>query len=532
MGFLDDLIARADELLGSPLLRDEQPTEQFAVPHDTFDAMDWNLVREVVPQMRINIAELGDKFDYVPSMFEDMFNLLHQGDPKLRDGAAMQDRYKPNREMVAGFQKLSEMQGLRLSTMHDKYATAMAILSMQDKLTDAFTHMRSAQEAAEEAAQARAAAQQAAQDLANALADAADAAGSPEEGVAASALQAALVAAEEATAAGEQATGQADLQAQVGANKARQAMQSAAHTAAEERAEEEQMMSAYGVEPGELKRMNFEERMRLAEQLKNNRMAKFSKLIGQFRMFADAERRRKVQHKPDQVVGVELGNDLMRMTAGEMINLAAPELEDDFWRRWASNELLVFKMEGSEKLGQGPVILVCDESGSMSCEYLKGGTREAWAKALGLALCDQARRAGRDFIYIGFSSHGQQWMSVFEGGRAPIAQVIEFTEHFWGGGTYYERPLEMAMGVVLDYHADDKPKPDVVFVTDDDYGAMDPQFMAKWNQVKHRVSMRCFGVAIGCRGEKGALAAIADDVRRVDELSSDPAVMADLFRTI
>jgi uncharacterized protein with von Willebrand factor type A (vWA) domain len=532
MSFLDDLIAKSQDLLSAPIFAEAAPTEQYAVPHDSFDAMDWKLIESSVPRLQTNMTELHAKFDYVPSMFEDMFNLLHQGDPKLNDTEAMQEKYRPNREMVAGFHSLTEVESLRLSTMHDKYATAMAILSMQDKLAEAFTRMKSAQEAAAAAEEARKNAEGAGQGLAQALANAVAGAGTDDEQAAQDALAEALAAAEDAAANAQQQSQAAQTQAKLGAQQAKNAMQSAAHQAGKERAEEEQLMSSFGVDDGELKRMDFEERRRLAERLRNNRLAQFAKLIGQFRMFADAERRRKVQHKPDMVVGVELGNDLMRITSGEMTNLAVPELEDDFWRRWASHELLQYKMEGSEKLGQGPVIVVCDESGSMAAGHLAGGTREAWSKALTLALADQARRGSRDFFYIGFSSSRQQWQCEFPGGRASIEKVIEFTEHFYGGGTSYEQPLEMARKLVERYGAEGKPRPDIVFITDEEYGALSPDFLASWQRSKAAHSMRCFGVAIGCHAGRGALAQIADDTRRVDELTSDPSHVADLFRVI
>jgi uncharacterized protein with von Willebrand factor type A (vWA) domain len=532
MSFLDDLINRSADLLAQPMFSEPAPTEQFAIHHDMFDKADWAQLVTDVPALTTNRTELENDFDYVPSFYEDMFNLLHQGDPKVHDPEAMAEQYRPNREMVSGFQGLAETQGLRLSTMHDKYATAMALISMQDKLREAFQRMASAQEAAQAAAEARAQAQAAAQALMDALDAAAEAAGTGGEEAAALALQEALSNAEAAAQAAGASAATSQTQAQLGAAQAKAAMQSAAHTAAQERSEEESMMSSYGVEPGVLKRMPFEERRKLAERLRTNRLAKFAKLIGQFRMLADAERRRKVQHRPDMVVGVELGNDLQRLTAGELSNLAVPELEDDFWRRWANNELVQFKLEGTERQGQGPILVVCDESGSMSAGHLKGGTREAWSKALSLALCDQARRGKRDFIYIGFSYSQQQWVCEFPGGRAPIEKVIEFTEHFWGGGTSYREPLTMAQEIVLRYHADGKPRPDVVFITDEDHPAMDPQFMARWNATKATTSMRCYGIAIGCYGGRGALAQIADDTRTVDEMTSDPSNMSDLFRTL
>jgi uncharacterized protein with von Willebrand factor type A (vWA) domain len=172
----------------------------------------------------------------------------------------------------------------------------------------------------------------------------------------------------------------------------------------------------------------------------------------------------------------------------------------------------------------------------MGAEDVAGGTREAWSKALTLALCDQARQKNRDFHYIGFSSPRQQVTFTFLKGVAPIAKVIELTEHFYGGGTHYEEPLRQALAL-MEKHYDanvttTNGKPDIVFITDDEYGSMDEGFMSEWNRVKDKTSLRCFGVAIGC-GYSGALQQVSDNVRSITELvESDPRSMADVFRTI
>ena len=74
--------------------------------------------------------------------------------------------------------------------------------------------------------------------------------------------------------------------------------------------------------------MDFAERHALAKRLRSSRLAQFAPLIGQFRTFAAAERRRRVKHVPDEVVGVKLGDDLLALTSTEMINMATPEMDD------------------------------------------------------------------------------------------------------------------------------------------------------------------------------------------------------------
>ncbi len=546
MSFLDTLISKTQSLFGAGV----KPTEELSIESDRFDQAYWKDVRHNVKAVDHLITDLSRKHDYVEPFMEDFFQAAYKADPKLRDEAEMKPTHVPNRMMIDTVQSMPQFQQLRTNTRGDEYGTAMALLSMESTLREVQQQTKQAQEAAKE--------QEKAQQEAEAAAQAAQTAcqgipgldpnaqgptpdpngqpGGPGNGNAMGQAQAAIdaaVAAQQAAQAAAQAATQAAQQAAAGM---KQQLKQAIEKAQQEGDEEAALCSAFGVEDGELQRMSFDERRDLAEKLRNNRLAKFHKLLGQFKMVQQAESRRKVMHAAEEVVGVKLGDDLMRLTGGEWINFGLDEMEDDFWLRYVNRQLAVYDVRGTEQMGQGPVIVVCDESGSMGAEDVAGGSREAWSKALTLALCDQARQKGRDFHYIGFSSSRQQVQFNFPKGVAKITDVIALTEHFFGGGTHYEGPLRSALQL-METHYDDnittsKGKPDIVFITDDEYGSMDPSFMQEWNRVKDKTSLRCFGVAIGC-GFSGALQQVSDNVRSIQELTeSDPRSMADVFRTI
>ncbi len=525
--FLDRLVNRAKGLFETEIGEEVKPEHTRSVVADSFDELDWTMVESTVPALHDNIETLHMKHDYVPDTYADLFQLLHQGDPILRESEEIVESRRPNHEIVRQFASLPEVKDLHNMTRHDDYNTAAAMLTMQPTIGEAFDRMAAAQEAAKEAAEARQR-QQEAMGALQQMTEAAEAGG--EDAPSEVELEAAIEAAEQVSQSAQQAQQQADAEAEAAGAQARQQMREAATEAANERSDEQQLMSAFGVEDGELQRMSYQERYELAKNLRNNRLARFAKLIGQFKRFGEAERRRKVQHKADVVVGVELGNDLVRVTAGELDNLAVPETEDMFWMRWASGQLMQYKMAGTERMGLGPIIVVCDESGSMAEAY-GGATREAWSKAFALSLCDQARRGNRDFIYIGFSSPSQQWRVDFPSGKGAIKDVIAFTEHFFHGGTHYNRPLEMALEIVNDYGDRNKPKPDVVFITDEEYGQLPEEFVKRWRAAKDRLDMRCFGIGVPNVRSNGALNALSDDVRSLSDMTNVEQV-ADLFRTI
>ena len=529
MGFLTELIDKGKSFLG----REHAATETQVVEADRFDHAYWEDIKHNAPGIGTLITDVSRKHDYVEEFVEDIFQAAYKADPAFRESGDMKPSHVPNQTMVSELTKSQQFQELRANTKGDEYGSAMAVLGMSEAIRTAQSAMKEAKEKAEQAQKEREAAQQACQGIPgidpNAMGPTPDPNGQP----GGPGMGNALGQAQQAIDAAQQAQQQASSAAQQAATGTKAVMKQAAQQAADDLEGEQQLMSSFGVEDGELQKMSFEERRELAQRLRSNRLAKFTKLLGQFKMIQQAESRRKVQHAADEVVGVKLGNDLQRMIPAEMLNLATPELEADFWLRFANHELLEYDLRGSEKLGQGPVIVVVDESGSMMSEDVAGGSREAWSKALALALCDQARQKGRDFHYIGFSSSRQQWTLSFEGGKTSIAKVIEMTEHFYGGGTAYEKPLSDAIEIIEQAYDDHgKPKPDIVFITDDEYGSMDETFMSNWNRVKDKTSVRCFGIALGC-GFSGALQQVSDNVRSLADLTdSDPRVMADLFRTI
>ena len=533
MGFLDDLIEQTggddDDPLG--LGPDPDPTHADAVVHDRFDEARWEETKDVSPGLRNMVKDLGKEHDYVEDLCQDVFNLAMKGDPDIRPMQDMLPTHVPHAPTMAEFAESKQITELRQYTRGDQYSSAMATVAMQPAIEQAYNRMEEARALAEAAAELADAKAQAAADALNAagMADA-----HPLDPAAAAAAQALL----DALAAAQGAAGNAQQAAQdaaaAAAHGTQQALDAAARKAAEERQEEDDLMRGFGVEDGELKRMDFAERAALAKRLKGNRLAKFAKLIGQYRTFAAAERRRKIKHAPSEITGIMQGNDLTRLMPAELINLAVPETEDDFWERFVEGTLWQWELTGTERMGQGPIIAVCDESGSMGADDMGGGaTREAWSKAFVLALYDQARRGKRDFHYVGFSSRNQVWHIQIAPGAAGLAGVITMTEHFWGGGTDYVAPLTKALEIVEDYGQRDLAKPDVVFITDDDYGSMDENFMRRWNAAKERLQMRCFGVGLHIRGRAGALASVSDNVRLLASLANGaPNAVADIFRTI
>ena len=413
----------------------------------------------------------------------------------------------------------------------------MAVLAQAAALRRTLERSRDAREHAERAKKARQAAEDAASAVGEALQEAADE--TDEEGTVPSPVADAVHLAIEAAGAAE-ATARQDARAAAQALTAaapavRAAARNAVAKAAEGARQESALMRAWGVGPGELERMPFDQRARLAGRLRAGRLAEWAELIGRFRQMADGERARKVENATGELVGVTLGNDLSRVIPSELANLGLPAVRAVFAARYAAGELMLYDSQGEQSTGQGAVIACVDTSHSMYEAGPGGVTREAWAKACALALLDQARHAGRDFIGILFSAADKLQVFRFPADRpAGIAQVLDFAETFLGGGTSYQRPLSAA-GELLEAEFNDttRARGDIVMLTDDDCGVTET-WMRGWNEAKHRLGFRVFGLAIGAPRVAAAdsvLDALYDNLRSVENLT-DVHAAADLFRVI
>jgi uncharacterized protein with von Willebrand factor type A (vWA) domain len=526
---LKDLAARAGRWLG--LAAATPATHTQAVESDQFDAMDWADTYGQAAALREMADDLADQHDYTSELLRDVWTGAYKASPRVRDRDQMDPSRAVNHQVVSALLESPAFEELRRDTVGDAYASAMAVLAQGKALRGMLDHTREARQAAQAAIEARRQADQAAQDVAAALQAAADTADDDGNvpGDAEQQLAGALAAAEAADQAADQADGAARQALAQAAPGLRTAARAAAAQAAEQAREEAELTAGWGVDPGQLQRMSFAERAQLAERLSGSRLAGFARLIGRFRAMAVGERARRVEHAPGELVGITLGDDLSRLVPSELAALAVPALRAEFAVRLAEGRLMVYESRGEDTAGQGAIIALVDCSSSMTQEEA-GVTREAWAKACALALLDQARAEGRDFVGILFASKEQQQAFYFPKGRGDIGQVLEFGEHFFGGGTAFAQPLDLAADVLAEnWDCDSTRHGDIVLITDGECRVTD-EWMQQWRQRKDAIGFRVFGVAVAHRPGR-VLEELCDNLRSVTDLA-DLDAPRDLFRLI
>lgn len=473
-----------------------------SVKFDKFDQNLWDDVLFDMEQVRKGRDKIWEKHDFVNHEYQDIFMQLFQGDPIMEERRDMQEDHIFNHHITQQFETWNEVAELRVSTKYDEYSAAFAMITLQPQIEKLYEENKELMDLMKQIKQ-----------LIEKLRETND---PGKAGQIEGQIQELV----------EQAEGQmGDIPGE---------FRVAVKKASDDLAEEERLMETFGLGEGQLKRMSFKERRKLAEKLKSGRMVQFANLLGQFKLVAKGVRRSKTSTVPDEVAGLELGADINNLSVESLIELATPETEMKFWEKYFNHELVQRKVVGPHALGKGPIIVVCDESGSMEAACY-GGTREMWSKALSLALCDQARKNRRDFYYIGFSGGTSTYMVKFPNGRVDHAKLIEFVEHFYGGGTYPFTALMQAAHIVDSYKQN---RPDIVFITDGEFGTPGgyyedeeaDKWYSEWDDIKRRTDMQAFGVAFDCNPRE--MAKLVDTVINLEDLQSDPSKMADVFKGV
>ncbi|MGW0294347.1 vWA domain-containing protein [Streptomyces tuirus] len=532
---LDELAGRGGKWLGLSAAAPER--HSGAVVADRFDRIAWRDTCEQSAGLRELAGELSDRYDHAGDLLADTFLAAYKARPRLREPAEMDPSRLVNHQVVSSLVASPEFTELHRETAGDPYAAAMAVLAQAAALRGLLERTRQAREQA--GRQQRA--QRDVADAADAVSEALRRAAADAEadgtvpGPAAGAVEQAIQAAETAEATARRAArdaAQALAAAAPGIGAA--ARTSAAQAAAAVR-EEAALMRAWGVGSGELERLPFGRRALLAERLRTGRLAQWAELIGRFRQMAGGERARRVENATGELVGVTLGDDLSRVIPSELANLGLPELRAVFAVRYAAGELMLYDSQGEQATGRGAIIACVDTSHSMYEAGPGGITREAWAKACALALLDQARHAGRDFVGILFSAADRLKVFRFPADEpAGIARTLDFAETFLGGGTSYQRPLSAAADLLEEEFNDaSRRRGDIVMITDDDCGVTE-EWTRAWNEAKHRLGFRLFGVAVGAprvAATDSVLDTLCDNLRAVEDLT-DVHAAADLFRVI
>ena len=423
----------------------------------------------------------------VPSwetLIQDEYLSFYKARPQVRAEGEMRPTYRTNRATMATAMKTKEWEELRTYTMLDEWASAMAALEFGVALGAIYDEQ---DEIAKKNALKAQEQEQTIDDYLDELEKQSESDDMTEE-----LAEQALDDLQDMLDEYEQIVD--DMQGDPGGQPgpSRQQIKQALEQATEQVKDANELVTGFGTDAGALQRMDGKRRMALAARIKrSNKLHELAQMVGRFKALALGQQASKIVHGRDEIHDVEIGDDIARVLPSEFSYLASKDTEVLFYEKFAEKKLMQYKLRGTEKVAKGAIIIMVDNSGSMS------GVKELWAKAVALALLEIAHKQKRDFYGIHFSSRNEMKEWFFPKGLAGPEDVLDYAEHFFSGGTDFEAPISRAVEVLeKQFNDDGGQKGDLVLVTDGDAPVSD-EWLKRYLNAKEDLAFRMYGCIIG-----------------------------------
>lgn len=273
---------------------------------------------------------------------------------------------------------------------------------------------------------------------------------------------------------------------------------------------------SYGDQPGVPSTKNdWEVKREIANKVaKHRQLQELAVLAGRMRRIAAQKRREKVDHAVDEIADIESGADLARLLPTELLHLCDEELEALAFGRFCDRAMLQYKLTGNEPKGRGAIVFCTDESGSMQ------GDRDLWAKAVALAGLDLAVRDKRPWGYIHFDAQVSRTDLVtkhdYQNPVHVARTIMDSMQHFTGGGTNFELPLDAALDMRASIN--DLDTADIILVTDGCAPVSDA-WIEKWKKRLETYPCKLIVVLVGtAQSNNSGLESIADHVYKMSEI--------------
>lgn len=252
--------------------------------------------------------------------------------------------------------------------------------------------------------------------------------------------------------------------------KLKRALQEAMTEAKGECEDIEVATTCWGTAPGSPQKLPNKEKLALANRIRNNpTLWQLAKIAGRFRQLALSTQRTKVQKGNEEVYSIECGDDVARILPSELVKIAHPAMRKLLFYEITSGQMLQFALRSKQKEQKGPIVCAIDNSGSMS------GDREIWAKAIALGLLQICVMQKRRFVGIHFGSANEISTHVFDWDKYTLENILDFAEHFFGGGTDFQKPLD-----VCAYEIGKNPRADIIMISDGECDVQD-KWLADFN---------------------------------------------------
>lgn len=200
------------------------------------------------------------------------------------------------------------------------------------------------------------------------------------------------------------------------------------------------IISAWGTDSGKAK--NIPANKDLLDHVKNSEvLLNISKSLGKYRQMIINKRKNGFAYGRGEKYDLTLGNDITNCLTGEVGLLGTAQTEILFMRKYEQKRLQQYRKRTRIVKGKGDFIILLDES-------ISTAMLQPWAKAFALAMLDIASKDNRKCAIVHFASADEIKVDIFEPKKYTAANVMQAAEHFFNGGTNFEKPLSEALSLM------------------------------------------------------------------------------------
>lgn len=261
----------------------------------------------------------------------------------------------------------------------------------------------------------------------------------------------------------------------------------------------------------ELKKVPLRDQLALADQLAGDpKLQEIAEWAGRFKE-AVREKQKAEYVEAMERRGVTLGGEIERLLPSELGLYANESTKQDFLRRFAENETMMYDQKKRENLGKGPIVFCLDQSGSMKL-------LDNQAKGFILALLSIAKKQSRDLCVLLFSTTVQTF--IYEKGNITAVQLSRLARTYLGGGTDFTLALTEAMKVIGESRFQNA---DLIFVTDGE-DEVEDSFLETFNECKKKKEFEVLSLVVG--SDTDVTEGFSDRVLHVTEFDEEGSFTA------
>lgn len=495
-------------------------TSKNAVNCDKFDKEAFEDVKsssaDLMKQEELGTAELPT----FPDLMQDVYSTLYKLKPELNNEFEMSSEHMFNYKLMEQLIDNRRIKELRAISQLDKLVSAIGVDTMSEEMIELVKQMKEQIAEAEELGEAIRELQEL-QDQADENEDE-DSEATDAESNKQYSLEEAKKRLEEARANLDKSFEKPEVQQKIGQAAAR---------VKHKTIETSKTIQEWGLgEDSNFQKMPYRNKFELLDKLRQSpKLKRIAEMAGRMTNIALSQQAQKIKKGSEEIYSVTLGRDLEHTLPEEIMKLRDQYRKTEFLLNWTEGKCLQYGLKGKERKAKGPIVACIDESGSMI------GEKEVWSKAIAMALQQVAARQKRSFYMIHFNGDTNTQRlpyHEFKKNQPPdMLKVIEMAEHFLGGGTDFEAPLNKAKECIElqpDYH-----KADIIFLTDGECAVTDA-WLKEYKKWKKAKGINVFSILLDAgQNSDATLKEFSDRVFSLKNLVKDSDEVAlDIFITI